>query len=643
MSETKLMTVCEAFYTSANRLGEGIAQRFNHELYAGETGSISWNDMRQRVEYLACGLLSLGLNRQERVGILSATSPYWTHCDMAVANCGATSVAIYPTLSPLEINFIVNDSQCRYLFLGNADLLERVLPGLGDMPSVEKIIILDNTYTSDTPQVIGMSALLEQGKEYAAASFGDYEARWKEVGLKDWYTILYTSGTTGQGKGVILTHWSFSSRMQGVREYFNKFKMEITEKDVTMSFLPMAHIFDRGSCQGMAIWQGATIAYADKPATILADMRKYNPSWFNCVPRLYEKIYIQLQQTMSESAVKNALFTWAVGVGKQVLEYRTDSYGRIDMSPSFDLLGKLPLGLKVKYALADKIIFTKIRVLFGDRFRFAFSASAGISPELLKFFYIIGLPVIEGYGSTESCNACTLNPLSACKPGYIGPPANGSTARIAEDGELEIGGAGLFAGYLNRPDEDKASFTSDGWFRTGDIVREDENGYLRIIDRKKAIICLSTGKNIAPAKIEGVFGTSPYIEQVFPIGDEKKFIAALIIPNFMNFTALFDKENIPYDKSKMVYSNFTGAPTCVEVGDDFIENPRLKELIAEEVSKANGRLEEFETIKNYAILKRRFTEETGETTPTQKIKKRAIIQNYKETIDKLYILEAGRK
>jgi long-chain acyl-CoA synthetase len=555
---------------------------------------------------------------------------------MAISNCGGVSVTIYPTLSLSEVDYIVNDSQCRYLFLGSTELLKKIIPGLDKMPSLEKVIIMDMNYKSDNPKFMSLKELVDLGKKFAEVSFDKYEDRWKKVELQDWHTILYTSGTTGQGKGVILTHWSLGSRMVGTLKYFAQYEMYITEDDVTMSFLPLAHIFDRGSCQGLAIWQGATITYADSPATIIADMQKYNPSWFNCVPRLSEKIYIQLKQTMSESALKNGLFNWAVKVGEEAVKYRTDESGCYNMSPSFDLASKLPLGLKIKYKIADKIIFSKVRALFGNRFRFLFSASAGISPELLKLYYIFGLAFVEGYGSTESCNACVLNPLTACNPGYIGKIANGATGRVADDGELEIGDAGLFKGYLNKPEEDKASFTKDGWFRTGDIVTQDKNGYYKIIDRKKAIICLATGKNVAPAKIEGMFGTSPYIEQVFPIGDERNYITTLIVPNYMTFISIYDKENIPYDKSKLVYSSASGMPICVEVGDDFIEVPKLKEFIAEEIKQVNSKLEEFEVIKNYAILKKRFTEESGELTPTQKGKKRVIIQNYNDTIEKLY-------
>lgn len=635
MSKKKLLTTCEAFYNSANKFPNLIAQRYNPDLYKLENGTFTWGQMKDRVEHIACGLISMGFEKQERVGIMAPSSPYWTHADIAIGNAQGVVVAIYPTLSLFEVDYIVNDSECRYLFVGNDEMLERILPGLDNMPTLEKIIMMDRTYVSNDKRIINLNELMEKGKAYAKTNFAEYESRWQSVDIHDWFTILYTSGTTGLGKGVILTHWALSSRMDGVNEYFKKYGMTVNENDVTMSFLPMAHIFDRGSCQWMAIWNSACITYADSPSTLLADMLKYNPTWFNCVPRLYEKIYIQFSQQMAENPTKKKIFDWALSVGEEVLAYKTDDYGRINMSPNFDVTTKLPLILKIKYKIADKL-FAKVRGLFGSRFRFAFSASAGISPDLLKFFYILGFPVVEGYGSTESCNACVLNPITACKPGYIGPEANGSKARVAADGELEIGGAGLFIGYLNKDEETKDSFTEDGWFKTGDLVIEDEKGYYKIIDRKKAIICMATGKNVAPAKLEGMFGTSPYVEQVFPVGDEKPHMGALLVPNFTNMIALFDKENIPYDASKFVYGYFTGAPIVVEVGDDFINNPRLKELVDKEVVKANKRLEEFEVIKKYAILKRRFTEETGELTPTQKTKKRAIIENYKDTIEGLY-------
>lgn len=521
MPRPEMPTVCEAFYYSCENFPDRPAQVFNPALYNNDhQGTFTYRQFKERVEYLAGGLLELGINPQDMIAIMSPSSAYWTQADMAIANCGAVSVAIFPTLSLNEVLYIINDSKSRIIFVGNENLLNHVMAGIDQMPSLEKIIVMDLKYKSNNNMVLSWQDLIDLGKDYLQKNYNLYEQRWKSVKLENPYTILYTSGTTGQGKGVILTHWGAASRMKGVAEFFGRYGMSITENDVTLCYLPLAHIFDRGSCQLMAIWRGSCICYADSPATLLEDLKKYNPTWINCVPRLYEKIYITMRQQLALSKVKNALFEWADKIGEEVLKYRMDKTGGINMSPDFDVKSRLPRGLKLKYMVADKLILSKIRGLFGNRFRFSFSASAAISPDLLKLYYKAGVPVLEGYGSTESFNACILNPITACKPGKMGIDANGGIGRVAPDGELEISGAGIFAGYLNKPEETKEAFTEDGWFKTGDIVFKDEDGYYRFVDRKKAIICLATGKNVAPAKIENLFSTSSYIDQIFVIGDE---------------------------------------------------------------------------------------------------------------------------
>jgi long-chain acyl-CoA synthetase len=423
--------------------------------------------------------------------------------------------------------------------------------------------------------------------------------------------------------------------LEGTTEYFQRYNFDVNENDVTLCYLPLSHVFDRGSCQWLAINKGSLICYADKPATLIEDMQKYNPTWINCVPRLYEKIYITMQQQMAENPLQKKLFNWALNVGLQALKYREDENGCYNMHPNFDLKSRLPLGLKIQYSIADKI-FAKVRGLFGKRFHHSFSASAAISPDLLRFYYALGLAVIEGYGSTESFNAAILNPITACKPGYMGKEANGSKCRVSKDGELELSGAGIFKGYLNKPKETKETFTRDGWFKTGDIVELSSDGYFKFIERKKGIICTSIGKNVAPAKIENLFSTSNWVEQIFLVGDEKPFITALIVPNFANFMALFKREGITYDESKLVYEDVGGMQLCVQVGDDFINNYRLKELIDKDVKEANKHLEKFEQIKNYTILNQRFTESNGMLTPTQKTKKRVIVEVFKDEINKMY-------
>lgn len=631
-----LQPVTAYFHQTCEKFPSRPAQRYNAGLYHGDNnGRFTYAEMRSRVDEIACGLLSMGMSRQERIGIMSRPSPYWTQADMAIANCAGVSVTIYPTLSFGEAGHILSDSGSRYLFVDAEENLNRILPRMADLPALERIIVMDFSYRKEDERTIGLWELMEQGREWRKSNFAAYEERRQSVALDDWYTILYTSGTTGRGKGVVLTHWCISSRMEGVKEFFSRNRMAVGEDDVTLCYLPLSHIFERGSCELLAICQGACIAYADKPGTLLDDMQKYDPTWINCVPRLYEKIYVTFQKKMAENPVKKMLFDMAFHVGRKALDYRRDHRGCYNMSPDYDLQERLPLMLKLQYRLADKL-FAKVRALFGRRFRFAFSASAGISPDLLAFYYTLGLAVVEGYGSTESASACILNPITACKPGYMGIEANSSLARVAPDGELEISGAGVFCGYLNLDDDTRESFTEDGWFKTGDVVKKDDYGYYRIVDRKKAIICTAVGKNIAPAKLENLFALSPVIEQVFFIGDERNYISALIVPNFNHFIDFFEKESIPYDKGAVKYSEIGGLRICTETGEDFVNQPRLKELIEREVARANGQLEDFERIRRFTILSRRFTEENGQITPTQKIKKAAILKDYIEIIETMY-------
>jgi long-chain acyl-CoA synthetase len=634
--EKALKTIPQAFYDTCDRFPDRTAQLFNPALYHDDHhGHMTWAELRGRAAAIGNGLLNLGVRPKDRVALMAPSGPHWTQVDLALNCSGAASVAIYPTLSAGEVAHILKDSGCRVLFAGDEAILENVRPFLSDPPLLDKIFVMDLAFRGDGGRIAGLGDLIDQGQAWGDAHPDALVRESRAVGLDDICTILYTSGTSGRSKGVPLTQWSIASRLEGVLETFERNHMVVDENDRTLCFLPLAHIFERGSCQMLAVLRGASIAYADKPGTLLEDMQKYNPTWINCVPRLYEKIYITFQEKMAQSRLGRTLFDWALGVGNEAKAYRKDDLGRYDMSPDLDLAGRLPSWLRLKFKIADRM-FGKIRGLFGNRFRFAFSASAAIAPDLLEFYYTIGLAVVEGYGSTESCNACILNPLVACKPGYIGTNANGGWARIAADGELEIAGAGLFKGYLNLPEENAEVFTEDGWFRTGDLVEFSEDGYFRLVDRKKAIICTAIGKNIAPAKIESLFSTSSIVEQMFVIGNERNFISALMVPNFGYFIDLFDKKGIAYDKGRIRWSTASGVKIYTGVGDDFIRHPLLREMIDREVQAANAKLEQWEAIRRHTILADRFTEENGRITPTQKTKKRVIVEDYADKIDAMY-------
>ncbi|HOP28325.1 MAG TPA: AMP-binding protein [Spirochaetota bacterium] len=632
----ELKPVSWHFYNTCQKFSDRPAQVFNPSLYNNDyNGHVKWFELLDRVETIACGFMTIGIKPKDLVGIMAETSPLWTQIDLALCCLGCISVTIFPSLSIKETSFILNDSTCRYLVVGNEDILDRIMKGYRNIPSLEKIIVLDLKYQSKDERIIGLSEILELGKKHRFDKYAEYLSYRDSIKLEDWYTVVYTSGSSGTPRGIVLTHFSIVSRMMGAFEFWDRYGMSITEKDVSLCYLPLAYIFDRASCQFISVFRGACIAYADSPGTILDDIRKYNPTWLNTVSILYEKIYIHFKHNLENSRLKNKLYNCAIETGISVLEYRRDKNGAYNMHKDFNVSEKLPFLLRIKYRFAEKL-FSNIRQLFGTNLRFAFLSASGIAPSLLKFFYAIGIPISEGYGLTETVSASILTPVTACKPGYVGINANGSYSRIAPDGELEVSGAGIFSHYLNRPELTEESYTRDGWLKTGDIVEIDRTGYYRIVDHKKSIICTSIGKNIAPAKLKGQFKTNDCIDQIFFVGDDKNYITALIVPNFNYFVGLYEKEGIRYDKSRMQWDDSFGISLCIKVGEDFIGTYKLKQVIDDAVTDANRNLETFEKIKQYSILTERFSEQNGTMTPAQKMKKNAIVEKYSGLIDKMY-------
>ena len=382
MSFEYVKTMSQYFYDTCEKFPERLAQKFNVQLHNGDNnGEFTYQELRERVESISCALMELGLKKGDRAGLMAPTNHIWTQVDVALASMGVVSVTIYPTLSNNEVIYIMNDSASRFLFLGSASLVEQIKPVLDQMPGVEKIVVLDPAFKSESDSILGLYDLIEKGAELRKdnAILEKYESQRKSLTQQDWFTILYTSGTTGLGKGVVLDNWCGASRLEGTRNYFHEYEMDITEEDVTLCYLPLSHVFDRGSCQWLALREGACICYADKPGTLVEDMQKYDPTWINCVPRLYEKIYVTIKDQMAASSVKQKLFNWAMNIGYEALEYRSDELGRYDMRSHIDFSSRLPLGLKLKYKLADGLILKKVRGLFGKRFRLSFSASSSIA------------------------------------------------------------------------------------------------------------------------------------------------------------------------------------------------------------------------------------------------------------------------
>jgi long-chain acyl-CoA synthetase len=596
-------------------------------------GILTYSEVGRIVKEMAAGIIDLGIQHQDRVALMSSNCPQWLWADYSILNSAAVTVTIYPTLSSEELAFIVNDSGSRLLYVQNEEIMYRAQKVWDDMPALEKIVVMQDDYQSDHPNIMNLKQLREIGVKNLVQYPLDYEKRWRSVDLHDLMTIIYTSGTTGKQKGAMHSHFSVNAALCRDARWID----EIRPSDRLLSFLPLAHSYERECGHGMALAAGASIAYAQRPTTVMQDMQAFKPTFFMSVPRIYERIFVALRDAYSATPEGEAAFEAAIKIGLQVVEARADESGCYDFSEGIDLSEGLDPELKAKYLAVDSQVFSKVRALLGGRYRFAFSAAAALSPDLCKLFLAMGIRVAEGYGLTESCNTITSNPVRKIMPGTVGAPNAGVEVKLAEeDGELLVRGDNMFLGYWNNPEETTASFTPDGFFKTGDIAERLPNGYYKIIDRKKTIIVLNTGKNVSSSKIERQFAVSTWVDQVMAVGDDRKYIGALLVPNFEAFIAFFRKQGIPFEESALEYFGEGAERMCVKVGPDFIANEHLRTLVEKEVKEAGKQLEEFEQIKKYVILNRKFSETAGEITPTLKLKKKAILNNFAQEFELIY-------
>ena len=597
----------------------------------GEILSITFAQLGRIVQEITCGLMELGIGHGDRAAIMSNTRAEWMQCDYGILCAAGITVCIYPTLSGSEMSYIMNDSGSRVLFVEKEADLAKCLAEAEGIPALEKIIVIEGADEYEDARVMSLKALRELGSKAILKDRFAFENRWRSVKLDDRMTIVYTSGTTGNPKGAVHTHFSINAACR--RDL--TFAPFIEDDYVLLSFLPISHTYERECGHGLAMHTALTIAYSS-PQTLVADFPDFRPHVFMSVPRIYERIYMALRASTSESALKKKIFDQAIATGMQVIDTITDENGFIDVYPYMDITRNASLGLKLKYKLFDKLVFGKVKEMMGGRFVFACSAAGSLSPELCKLFLAMGLIIYEGYGSTETCNTINMNRAHRVMPGSVGPLCPGVEGYVAPDGEWCVRGDNIFLEYWNNPEATREAFTEDGFYMTGDIVEMLPEGFIKIVDRKKGLIVLDTGKNIASSKVEQAFATSSYVDLAFAVGDSQKYIGALIVPNYEEFMTLFEQKGISYDKSAVDYYDLNGVKTVASVGDDFIAQPLLKEIIDNEIQRINDTLESYEKIKKYVVLKRRISEETGEVTPTMKAKRKVVIGNFKEEIDSMF-------
>ena len=586
-----IQTLNDLFLVAAGRTKPDCLQ---HKV-SGRFEPISTAELVDRVRGLAKALRDLGVGRGDRVAMMAENGPHWPAVDFAVLAIGGVHVPIYPTLLPEQAAYIVKDSGAKVVFAQGKERLDGLLAHRSETPSVEHFVAIG---CEPTAGVQGFVDLIERGRGWDQAAF---EAECRQAKPDDLATLIYTSGTTGNPKGVMLSHGNIASNVFNALQ-----RLDIEGHYTALSFLPLAHSFER-TVDYIYFYRGCSIAYAESVQAVAQNLGEVKPHVFVSVPRVYEKVLARVQENVAKSsATKQKIFAWAVGIGKQALPWRL----RKQLPPGL-------LGIKTK--LADKLVFGKIRERLGGRFQMAVSGGAPLGRDVAEFFWGAGVPIYEGYGLTETSPVLTVNAHSAVKMGSVGKAIPGVELRIAEDGEILAKGPNIMQGYFNNPAATREVIDDQGWFHTGDIGVLDSEGFLAITDRKKELIVNAYGKNIAPAPIENLLKADPLIGQAVVIGDQRPFCIALLVPEFEGLRSWATREGIA-------------------AADDaaLARDPKVRAHFSRAVDKANAELARYEQVRAFAILPAEFTLESGELTPTQKVKRRVILKKYGEVIDRLY-------
>ena len=583
------------FMNRVKEYGDRVCLKEKRE---GKWEDFSWNKLAEMVRNLGLGLISLGTEPGERVAIFSPNSVEWKVTDLAILSTGGIDVPLYATITAAQAEYILKDSASKIAFVGTADHMDKVLQAKSDLPDLIKIVTMDNS-TSDDPMVMTFEEMLKLGEEQEDG--GAFDKRLEAVKPDDLCSIVYTSGTTGNPKGVMLTHNNFLSNCRAASQL-----VDIGPDDIAVSFLPLSHVLERMSGYYTGLMNGATVAHAESIDTLIDDIAEIRPNFMVSVPRLYEKFHAGILDNISkESPMKQKIFNWAAKTGREVSALKVAHKN-------------IPTMLNLKYKIADHLVFSKISEKMGGRLRFFVSGGAPLAQEIAEFFHAMGILILDGYGLTETSPVLTVNTPDNLRFGTVGQAVPGVEIKIAEDGEILARGPNVMKGYWHL-DEETHEVLEGGWFHTGDIGEIDEDGFLSITDRKKDIIVTAGGKNVAPQNIENQLKLSKYIEQVAVIGDKRKYLSALVVPNFEVLEEYCKQNGIPH------------ADTF-----EIISNPEVEQFYRGIIDELLKDFSHHENIVKFTLLPEELTEEMGVLTPTLKVKRRVVNDMFKEKIDDMY-------
>src|SRR6056297_2662337 len=567
----------------------------------GHWESISWRALGRDTRHLSRAMLAFGLGDQEMIAIFSQNKPECTLLDIAALQIRCVPVFIYATNTAGQAQYIVNDCQARLIFVGDQEQYDKAKTLFPNSDSLKKIIAFDpNIRLDDTENAMYFSDFLDIGKNSNLDD--EIENRMARASQDDILTLIYTSGTTGEPKGVILTHFNliFTAAAHDQR------LESVSDQDVSLCFLPLSHVFER-TWTYYVLYRGMENIYLDDPKLIIDFIKEAKPHIMCSVPRVYEKIYAAVYHNLeSASPTKKKLFHWALDIGAQRNNRKKDQKS-------------VPLTLEIKYRLADKLVLSKIRDLVGGRIRFMPCAGAPLAQNIEEFFYAAGMFVWYGYGLSETTATVTCHPSHNFKFGLVSTPLPDVHVKIGDNGEVLIKGGNVMRGYYNKPEATAEAFTEDGWFRSGDVGEFDENGELRITDRIKDLMKTSGGKYIAPQLIESTLGADHYIEQVMVVGEQKKFVSALIVPSFEALEEYAQDNNIEYNSRA-----------------ELVQHPDVIELYRQRINERSKDLAGYEKVKEFTLLPDEFSVDRNEITPTMKIKRKNVAERYNDAINNMY-------
>jgi long-chain acyl-CoA synthetase len=595
-----MSTLPAVFAQQAERQGDRLALRF--KAY-GIWHRVTWREYAAQVHRVAAALLAFGLRPQENVAVLGENRPEWLYCHLGVQTAGGATVGVYPTSAPDQIAYLLNHCEARFVFVENEEQLDKVLAVVGDT-RVERVVVWDakGLWGFTHERVLFFDDFLEQGATFDQRHPGVVAERRTAIQPDDTAMIIYTSGTTGPPKGAMLAHRAILWQAEmGARVN------PVSHQDEVLSYLPFAHVYENLISVFGAVRNGYVVNFVESLDTLFQNLREVSPTYFGSVPRIWEKLASTVELRMQDSTpLKRSLYRAAVRVGRR--------HARATMTG-----GRAPLGTRLLYRLAYWTVLAPLKRRLGfDRTRLAVCGAAPASPDLFEFYHALGVPLLEGYGLTESTGVIAVNRVAAPRVGTVGEPLPGIEVVLAADGEILTRGPHVFKGYFKDPELTAETVDREGWLHTGDVGAW-ENGYLKILDRKKDIIITAGGKNITPAYIENKLKFSPYIQDAVVVGDRRRYLVALILIEEDTVTKFAQDHRVPFATFQ-----------------DLTQHAEIVRLIESEVDRVNRTLSQVESIKKVALLPRRFYEEEGDVTPTKKVKRRALEERYADLIARLY-------